>query len=551
MKRLPALILTFLLVAAACSRRSDVVERLEAVADSVRANPQAALDSLAAIDSAGALPGSEEQALRAFIRTQAEYELYIEGDNDSVIDIATRYYDRHGASPRRLMLAHYLQGFIRNNANNHNAVVSLLKAEKYAKKLGDHRVLGLIYSTLATVYSNIFNFSDELDYSQKSLYEFEEYGDSIYLKEAWVNLCNAYNNVKDFHKSDSLATALLEHINFQNDSTLAARLNILKGIACLWHEQNDTAAIAFGRVYENTPDEFQAADVKRYLRVLYKSGQTAKADSLWPILKERYPEACAPEGMFLAKDDYKGAYYALADNYGALQLELSRLKNQQVQRSRVNYTDQQHLAAENRARRSRTALLWVMVLFVLLALAITAYLMARKRIAKRRETELMCQISGLANELANLKKTEADIDHNKVLALYGNSLEHLCEAFFTGSPIGNAKDESPIKHENISRDIAAQLHGVRKAMFSNDTLARSIDSGYSGLLQHLQTDIGPLSAKERDTFICIVLGLSPRSTSLISGDSVPTIYKRRSRLRLKIEELPPEKAAPYLRFFGK
>ncbi|MDE6468961.1 MAG: hypothetical protein K2L28_08725, partial [Muribaculaceae bacterium] len=69
MKRLPALILMFLLVAAACSRRSDVVERLEAVADSVRANPQAALDSLAAIDSAGAAPGSEEQALRAFIRT--------------------------------------------------------------------------------------------------------------------------------------------------------------------------------------------------------------------------------------------------------------------------------------------------------------------------------------------------------------------------------------------------------------------------------------------------------------------------------------------------
>ena len=400
-------------------------------------------------------------------------------------------------------------------------------------------------------FCHVLNFSDELDYSQKSLYEFEEYGDSIYIKEAWVDLCNSYNNVKDFAKSDSLATALLERINFQNNHTLAARLNILKGIACLWFEQNDTAAIAFGRVYENTPDEFQAADVKRYLRVLYKSGQMAKADSLWPILKERYPGACAPEGMFLVKDDYKGAYYALSDNYDVLQLELSRLKNQQVQRSRVNYADEQYRAAESRAARSRTAILCSVALFVLLGVAITVYLIARRRIAKRRETELMCEISALASELANLKKSEADIDHNNVLVLYGNSLEQLCEAFFVGSPNGDSKDDSPKKRESIGRDIAAQLHDLREAMFGNDTLARSIDSGYSSLLQHLQTDIGPLTAKERNTFICLVLGLSARSTALISGESVPTIYKHRSRLRLKIEQLAPEKAAQYLRFFVK
>ncbi len=253
----------------------------------------------------------------------------------------------------------------------------------------------------------------------------------------------------------------------------------------------------------------------------------------------------------MAKDDYKGAYYALADNYDVLQLELSRLKNQQVQRSRVNYADEQYRAAESHAERSRTALLWSAALFVLLGVAITVYLIARRRIAKRRETELMCEISALASELANLKKTEADIDHNNVLALYGDSLEQLCEAFFAGSPHGDSKDDSPKKRESIGRDIAAQLHDLREAMFGNDTLARSIDSGYSSLLQHLQTDIGPLTAKERNTFICLVLGLSARSTALISGESVPTIYKRRSRLRLKIEQLAPEKAAQYLRFFGK
>ena len=548
MKKLPLLILTFFLLATACSRRSAVVERLEAVADSVRANPQAALDSLAAIDSAGAVPGSEEEALRAFIRTQAEYELYVEGDNDSVINIATSYYDEHGASPQRLMLAHYLQGYIECTNDNAKAVVNLLKAEKYAKKIGDHRVLGLIYWTLSSVYSNIYNFSDELDYAESAIAEFEIYGDSVYLDYVLEALCNAYSNVKNFAKSESIANVMLERINFENNPYLAANLNIEKGIACLERECYDTAAIAFGSVYENAPARFTALDVKRLLTALYCSGEVSKATTLWPILKERYPGACAPPGMFLEQNDYEKAYEALNENYHDLQHVVYQLKSQRVHEAGMNFVEEERAAAERSAARSKSIAFLIIAGALLGGIAVGVYVVMRKRVARRREAELMGEISLLASELANSQLVKSDVAHNELFSFYGQGLEHLCEAYFEESSEKDSGHESANRQKEIHVNAAARLEKLRKELFSGTALSQVIEMGYPGLTQQLAADLPALTEKDTIMFMGFVLGLSTRAIAVMCGDKISAVYMRRSRLRRKIELLPTDKAAAYLRF---
>ncbi|MDE6469260.1 MAG: hypothetical protein K2L28_10250, partial [Muribaculaceae bacterium] len=479
----------------------------------------------------------------------AEYELYIEGDNDSVIDIATRYYDRHGASHKRLMLAHYLQGFIRNNANNHNAVVSLLKAEKYAKKLGDHRVLGLIYWTLSSVYSNIYNFSDELDYAERAIAEFEIYGDSIYLDYVLEALCNSYSNVKNFAKSESIANVMLERINFENNTFLAANLNIEKGIACLERECYDTAAIAFGSVYENAPERFTALDVKRLLTALYYSGEVSKATTLWPILKERYPGACAPPGMFLEQNDYEKAYEALNENYHDLQHVVYQLKSQRVHEAGMNFVEEERAAAERSAARSKSITFLVIAGALLGGIAVGVYVVMRKRIAWRRETELMGEISLLASELVNLQLAKSDAAHDELFAFYGQGLEHLCEAYFEESSEKNSAREEANRQKEIHVNAAARLEKLRKELFTGTALSQVIETGYPGLAQQLAADLPALTEKDRIMFMGFVLGLSARAIAVMCGDKLSAVYMRRSRLRKKIEQLPTDKAAAYLRFF--
>ena len=144
--KLRAVIYCLFLVAllVGCGDRINMrqLERLEA-----RVND--APDSVLAVLTAADIPHwGEARALYALLTVQAQDKSYIDVADDSLIRVATRYYDRKGLPLRRLQ-AFYYQGRVYANAGHrHEAMAAYSHAKDFVPEVDAPYPVGLLYNQL-------------------------------------------------------------------------------------------------------------------------------------------------------------------------------------------------------------------------------------------------------------------------------------------------------------------------------------------------------------------------------------------------------------------
>jgi hypothetical protein len=132
--------------------KSDVDRQLKSVDDLMFEYPDSAYRMILNVDT-NRLKSQRNIALYALLLTQAKYRVYIDQTDDSVINIAVRYFDKSDDT-RYKMLSRLYSGIIHYDAKDYAAsIVDLLKAEQSALLLNDSFYLGMIYRTLFSIYN--------------------------------------------------------------------------------------------------------------------------------------------------------------------------------------------------------------------------------------------------------------------------------------------------------------------------------------------------------------------------------------------------------------
>jgi DNA-binding CsgD family transcriptional regulator len=174
-KLIPAFILILIALSiAACTDNNAILERADKMMES---KPDSALFLLESL-KAHKFFKSSESALFALLYSQALDKNDIKIESDSLISIATNYYDEK--EPTRAAFSWLYQARCANNRGDAAAQASaLLKAQDFAEKSENFKAKALIFADKAGMYRIQQNYDSSIIYYKKTFVTLEILSDSI------------------------------------------------------------------------------------------------------------------------------------------------------------------------------------------------------------------------------------------------------------------------------------------------------------------------------------------------------------------------------------
>ena len=233
--------LTYLLVATTlltgCGGRIGMrqLERLEA-----RVND--APDSVLTVLTSSEPPRwGEARALYALLTVQAQDKSYIDVADDSLIRVATEYYDHRGTPLRRLQAFYYHGRVYANAGHRHEAMTAYTRAKDFVDEVDAPYQVGLLYSQLGVMYSNDYDHSQGLAYMEEAEKYYELGGLERLRYITKRNIGQIYFNMENTKQAEPLFYEVLAWGEAHNDIPII--YSTLSGLLRLYDASGDTGAL--------------------------------------------------------------------------------------------------------------------------------------------------------------------------------------------------------------------------------------------------------------------------------------------------------------------
>ena len=203
------LLLLGLLLLQACGDPKPVTDALHRAEACMNEHPDSALTLLKSV-SPDEMGQNSTRALYALLYTQAQDKNYIDETNDSLISVAVDYY-RDTDDMRHKFLSYYYKGRVHANAKDHiQAMLSFLEAEKLSTEVNDGYLCGLLYTQMGDIYKNYFDYSKSLAMFQKAAICYEQAGKDLHRLYALVDQVSIYKNLGENEEGYRLLYVVLK-----------------------------------------------------------------------------------------------------------------------------------------------------------------------------------------------------------------------------------------------------------------------------------------------------------------------------------------------------
>ena len=178
-------------------------------------------DSVLAVLTASNMPRwGEARALYALLTVHAQDKSYIDVTDDSLISVATRYYDRRGHALHRLQ-AFYYHGRVYDNAGlYHEAMSAYTRAKEFVEEVDAPYPIGLLYLHVGILCGNDYDYQRALDNLEKafSCFEKAEMKRLAYIVKRNIGLFHL--NMHHFSHADSLFNEVLAWGEEHNETSI-------------------------------------------------------------------------------------------------------------------------------------------------------------------------------------------------------------------------------------------------------------------------------------------------------------------------------------------
>ena len=180
-------------------------------------------DSVLAVLTATDMPRwGERRALYALLTVQAQDKSYIDVANDSLISVATRYYERKGQALRRLQ-AFYYHGRVHVNAGRrHEAMTSYTRAMDFVDEVDAPYPVGLLYAQMSVLYGQDYDYPKALAYMEEALHYYELAGKEQLQNFTKLDIGQIHLNMCHFLPANSLLNEVLTWGETNDDSSIIA-----------------------------------------------------------------------------------------------------------------------------------------------------------------------------------------------------------------------------------------------------------------------------------------------------------------------------------------
>ena len=589
-------ILLLLLAFTACSEKkavTDVLNRAEAV---MNEHPDSALNLLRTL-TFDDFRKESNRARYALLHSQALDKNYIDVTNDSLISVAMEYY-KDKDDVRSKFLSYYYMGRVHANGERYlQATSCLMESEQLVDEVGDDYLSGLLYSEMGRIYRLYYDYPKSLTAYQKAAEYYERAGKIGHRNYMWRYQSQVCCNINKYNEGERLLKKCLA-------STKEEGLikSCTGDLLMLYVEQNRMSEARM--LCEEYPvlkqGEFGNSSFMGILARLCVSEQNySEARCYLKKGWERAVDRSDSINLYLSSamlsdkmGDGKKAYQELLTGISMQNVNVRQSLEQPILTMQRDYLSDR-LEFETYKLRVEKHLRVLYILFFVVLLAVVVYVLFRKlekekekarrtidelnEEMQRKEAESHRKVASLLQELEQKNQSEIVIDSLKAelrqwdehFRQYMKEVEkaqeqqRIREKELTGLSgkllAGRTKlinvlldciytdaDNKDVVYQRLtlfSEQLMKELGSGKKAYADLEQL---VDKCYDGMMRRIRSEV-QLPDEESYRQVCYHLaGFSVKSIAFLMGETPNKIYKRRDRIRLKLDSFEKDFAKDLL-----
>ncbi len=364
-------------------------------------------------DITDTFPNSEyDRNVYRILLTEARYKNWIDEENDSLISIATNYFNSRLSDPYRAKASLY-HGLILNSKKRYDEALYILINAYHTNSIKkDTLISPFITRTIGDVLSNMNNPESAFDYYKKSYEEFRSVKSESYLADATYDLCRIAFKMDKPDTALTYGEKLYQLSQKCEDSTYFLSSLYVQGRAHYDLNQPKKTIHLLEPHIMSIP-QYNKINAVEYLGKAYiEVGDMEKAKKMKKMLNELDSSRKALSWMIAEKEgDYRKAFldfksfsknnFTIFSDWTKYRGEGLLLKNLELER------ENNRLDSE---RNQFYILALVLALIILIAVCVIIFLYLRNLKLKQHET--MQLIITLQKDLAGKESMMAEIQRN-------------------------------------------------------------------------------------------------------------------------------------------
>ena len=514
------------------------MRQLQQLETRVNDAPDSVLAALTATD----MPRwGEARALYALLTVQAQDKSYIDVTDDSLISVATRYYDRKGLPLRRLQSFYYHGRVYANAGFHHEAMTAYTRAKEFVDEVNAPYPVGLLYFQMGTLYGNDYDYPQALEYMEKALNHYKKADKERLQYIAKRNIALIYLNMGSVTQAEPLLKEVLKWGESHNDTYI--KHNSIIQLLRLYDATENIEALdslfihyPINKLAKNTVTN---SVIAHYYAA--KGNKIAAEDALtqaWKMSTTAEDTAKLWDKSYLVGKLLGDKDMALRSHEQLLAHQDSVLRitlRQPLIASQRDHYETRLKVEELRNQQQRYLMRGaaVVILFLLATVAIGVLLIERRRkqYYLRLQQELQCNQAKVYKmyESIESKRDNGALMREQVLSLYHSNLKVSIDLFLRESWHGRLQQLSELR----SKDVPSFTIKEREQL--TEALERCFITVITNLRDEAAKQDSRLSAE--DIHLCLLLSLGYsigviREYLAASSDNV--VNQRKKRLSEKL-----------------
>ena len=529
-------------------------------------------DSVLTVLTAADMPcWGERRALHALLTVQAQDKNYIDVADDSLISVATRYYDRKGLPLRRLQ-AFYYQGRVYANAGHrHEAMAAYSHAKDFVPEVDAPYPVGLLYLQMGVLYGNDYDYQRALESMQEALRYYELAGKDRLQYIAKRNIGLIYLNMKSATQAEPLLKEVLLWSEVHKDSYIKS--TTLDLLLRLYDATANTEALdsLFMRYsIDVLPQNAATYGIIAHYYAL-RGDNVAVENALayaWDVSTTAEDSAMLWHKKYQVNKALGRIDVALNDHERLLELQDSTVRitlQQPLIASQRDHYETRLKVEELRNQQQRYLMRGAALVLLMVAIALGIYI----RNCFRRKQEELNEYMELADELRHtlyhkeesIADNEAAMEHirrelqlshtqleelrvqmyahddtmqTQIAELLGGQFQLLNRLSETYYELESSKEDTPIRNR-IFEQVKAEIDSLRDGGGKYVELEAIVNRNLDNIMTRLRAELPHLKEQDFIYLTFFYARFSGKAISLFTRTKRDTIYKIKERLCNKIK----------------
>lgn len=551
-------ILLLMLMLSSCNRNSDMKRMLSSAESLMNEHPDSALTLLESIERKS-LSKEEDKACYALLLTQARNKCYICETDDSLINVAVRYYKKHPSKGFFLKSCFYKAEILFNKQEYNLAVIMAMKAYELAKETDDFYWIAKSDELLSNIFSKTYNNQEALKYSAEAALYYKKAGKMRNHRYALCDLAVTYANIDSLHASLTLLDSIKSMASIPPmDSALVTYCIRTYIPVCLYNKDFHKAKSYIKEL--SSFKNYYEPDANEYTYMAEVAIALGEQDSLTNIinsaqsLAKTLPEKATVNSMmanyFISKNQFKEAQICTDSALVYQNKVVSETLKQSVVTAQRDFYNAQSESIKKQSESMKRVII-IGVIAVVCISSLCAYFYRLKIRIKNGEIEKrMNEILVLSERIQNknddinqltsqltTQQDKSELLKNLVENLFKDkwkTINLLCDEFFE-------KGNSEKAKATIINEVEKEIKRICNPK-NLKAIETAVNDCMDGIVSKLRVQC-PFLKPEDILFITLLYaGFAPRAVCIFTGIKLKYFYNKRSRLSERImKSNAPEK----------